>query len=376
MIIDRFEEILANTKRTTYAPGFLDRIAVALDLLRFGSARVRRTVMVPVYVTDLGVRRFTDPSVFFGENMRLGGQTPPPQEECVRLLAEADLSRLAQYLDAFILTVGDYDLCHEIILARSAELLAEGSAEVCINAGVITAGCSDPISLRLFDRAASESRSFPARFMAIHRAAAAEMKRFGRPEAGLRRLDELSTEIDEYRRSAPHEADVLDGVVKNLAALALVMLGDASASAREEEAANALLSAPGDLTALDASERGRYLTQVQINQSQLEYLGENVDSALRIARDNVNLCRVEAPEYVSESLTVAAYVAYRAGDLAEARAYVGEALPRLRCEASPTRLAAARKVLVGCYAKAGEPERAERLADLVASDPLGFVADE
>jgi hypothetical protein len=357
------------------APGFGERLEVAAHGGKPG--RGARSIAAPVYVSDLGIRRHDDPRLFFDAHMQLlafpAGPTPP---QVVDEMLGADIPDLAGLLDACILLTGDYDSAVKVIGDRLGEISASRVFALQLYAGVILAACGDPRCRKLFIAAASTARAHAgANAMALHRLAAAEIKRFRQPARGVEILDgidaqlELTNEREGEFSSADRET--LMSLTGNLRALALLQLGDASGAASEVARARDRVQLDG-LSSVDRSEAARYASQETINVAQVLVARGAVTDAIALLDENIRFCRANCPEYVGEALSVAAYAGYLADDFASSRVMAEGAIAELVHQATPTRLRVAREVLMATLVGLEDPDSARAVFQSIQDDPLGL----
>lgn len=366
--------LLAEHNPDEVAPGFTERLEVAS---RGGAeGQVARTIAAPYYLTDLGVRRFDDPAVFYRIHIELFRWSTQISAKATRsMLLSAPIGSLADLLDACILLLGDYDLAHEVAKARHAEILRDGGFKTQIYAGVIFAAQGDGNCREAF-RVAGEHPQAGAvqRFMANHRLAAAEIKRFGRPEQGM----EVLNHLDGAMFVALSTGEISNGdrfamvsVTANLRALALLSMHDFDGARREVERAREIFTVNG-LMKVKPGESARYAAQESINIAQLLSAGSDNMKAVEVLERNVDFCNEHCEEYLGEALSALAYAQYLSGDYSAAIDTAKRAIVRVAHEASPARLRAVREILIGALAESGLRSLAGAELELLESDPLGL----
>lgn len=354
---------------SAFAPGFIDRVRVAA----MGNT-LPRTIATPYYLTDLGIRRFDDPSEFFDLNVtETAWEGLHRREESVELIKSATLDNLADMLDSYILLVGDYNGALGAISNRLDEIEASGRSALQIYTAVLSSLQSDRRSLKMFTCAANSAKTLPKKIMALHRRAAAEIKRFKEPETGIRTLQELDMFVSSQGEEGSLSGDDVNCILSltsNLRALGFIASGEPELSMNEISRSVKLATLDG-LKVMSPSEAARYLAQGKINLAQ-SFLreGEN-QKALYTLRDNVTFCSSHALEYLSEAHATYAYGLYLSNDYIGAVEQAKHAVRRIAKEGSPTRLQAARKILIGALARVGNTSEAEEELKNLDADPLG-----
>jgi hypothetical protein len=352
------------------APGFAERLAVAA-----GRASGARSLAAPYYLTDLGIRRFEDPELFLSGHLELFTLDRASDLECDdALLRSVPLDRMGSVLDSFILMTGAYEAARDVVLARLEEIVADGAPGLLVQTGVLLAALGDGRARSALDRAATIAIHPTDRFMASHRLAAAEIKRFQRPEVGVRILANLDGMIDDAERTGAISAgdrELLLSVTANLRALALILLGRGS-EVRAEILRSRHLHTLDDLREVAPGEAARYGSQERINLAQvLSGDGEMVDAVSALA-ENLSYCRSVNHDYIGEALTALAYGQFRAELWTEAATTAAEAAHRIAFEASPARLRGARELQAASLDLAGDPGAARAVLSDLREDPLGL----
>lgn len=364
---------LAAVDHDAVAPGFVERLTVASN---GGRGTEPRSIAAPYYLTDLGVRKFEDPRVFTEAHLALFGLGPQPcAEEDLRLLGGTPVGDLGAVLDAFVLVTGDYATAHEAVAGRFDEVVAEGTPSLLVQVGVLCAAQGDD-RVRPALRRAAEVALYPTdRFMALHRLAAAEIKRFRQPVEGLRMLDALDEEIGAGERDgllSAGDRETLLSVTANLRALGLMRSGRGG-DVRPEIMRSRGLHTLDDLREVVLGEASRYGAQERINVAQVLSGDGEAAAAVEVLAENLEYCRVHNQDYVGEALTALAYGQFRAGQLGDAARSAADAARHIAFEASPTRLRVAREIEAAAYFSADDIDSARAALRAVETDPLGLT---
>lgn len=371
-VIDHLDYLLENLEGRPISPAFYERLNFTHAVLVGGSTPRVRSVAAPYYVTDMGVRQFTDPSVFYRMHLETAQIPALPSADLHALVSQNPVENLANLLDAIILFFGDYAAASSAIKIRASEILDSSEYQLLIQSGTIAAAAGLGLSLNLFEAAANCAGSDSEAYAALHRAAAFEIKRAKDPDAGIRRLEEAQRYID---------SSTLDGLInsalyKNLAALAYVK--NQSSSPQE-----ALEHAKVSFTAFINNDReadtplfaraSRYRSQIAINEAQLAIARGERQAAVAILEDNLRFVHMNAHDYSPEALSELSYAYYLDDKYEKALTASQEAISQLHMIGSLSALRSAREIAVASLAKLNRHKEASSLAELIESDPLGFA---
>jgi hypothetical protein len=364
---------LETVDRDAVAPGFVERLVVAASR---GRTQGPRSIAAPYYLTDLGVRKFDDPRVFTHAHLALSAREHLSDAgEDRRVLTRTPVEDLGAVLDAFVLITGEYATARDAIGSRFEELLPDGTPALLVQVGVLFAAQGDDRARIALRRAAEVAQLPTDRFMALHRLAAAEIKRFRQPDEGVRVLDALDREVDASRRSgvlSAGDGETLLSVTANLRALGLMRAGSGRDVRAEIVRSRGLHTLDG-LRQVALGEASRYGAQERINLAQVLFSDGEVGQAVEALEENVEYCRLHSTDYVGEALTALAYGQFRAGRFVEAARSAADATARIAFEASPSRLRAARQIQIAAYFRADEVEPARAVLRSMELDPLGLV---
>ncbi|GHS89949.1 hypothetical protein AGMMS50218_17240 [Actinomycetota bacterium] len=362
---------LVSLDHAAVAPGFAERLAATA-----GQSAEPRSLAAPYYLTDLGVRRFDDPRLFLAGHLEiLGHEHASATADDALLLRTTPVEALGHVLDTFILVTGDYPTAHTVVSERLEAILAGGTTGLLVQVGVLLGALGDERARLALTRAADIAHHPTDRFMASHRLAAAEIKRFNRPTAGLHLLDEIDREIDAARNAdtiSGGDRETLLSVTANLRALGLSRLGrpvDVYAEIVRSRGMHTL----DDLREVVLGEAARYGSQERINLAQVLADGGDLAASVATLEENVEYCNAVNPDYLGEALTALAYGQFRAERWADAASTATAATVRVAFEASPTRLRAAREIRLAAHARAGEEDQAREVLHACEQDPLGLT---
>ena len=364
-----------------FADGFIQRAAAAA----LPALPTSRDIRNPHYLTDLGVREFKDPGVFFEAHLALNPElhAERPDDDLGRTLdgwcrawvcGDVPVSRLSALFEVLIGFQGDWDAALHVAAFVAAHREGPVDHTLAVYAATTLAARADPLALPMFDTAARLAPTDADHFMVLVRKATYEFKR-NRSIAGGNAVLDLAVELlDRWRRDnllSPGDREVLHAVSGNLRALSHAMRKDWAGALQLLEHARAEIDAEG-LVVVDTDARGRYRAQIRINLAQTHWLRGDTEAALRVIEEHAELIVDDHPYSVSEALAIASYMNYRTGRYPRALTLGRRAERILRGEASPVRLASCRKTLIGALHRSGQSSLAERGCGLAARDPLGL----
>ena len=347
-----------------HSPAFFERLLLVQNANSHFHADDWRSLSAPVISTDLGVRRFDAFRDFYLEHCRIADIVPLPDQIVTQWLTQDPESFHAR-ADAALTFFGTYQAVSEAICQIFNSLLKEGSYETLILAGTVLASMSDSKARILFEQASAIAPSTTERYLAQHRLAATEIKRFSENSKGIEILHANAAELGELEQA----------LRLNLEALALVR--DGTPHAAENLLTDAKLIATrashsGRLSHVEKSMAARYLSQIAINIAQLKVAEEEYDAAVRELTENCSYLARSAPEYLSEALSELACALYFANRFESAIQIANQAFGRLYSIGDIRSIKALREIVVASYFKLGEENKAEKAADLIESDILGF----
>ena len=373
--VDWAGEVLRANSTRPFAHGFSERLGATRDV--YMPVREPRSIAAPYYLTDLGVRRFQDPHLFLDLHLQIFQLPPLPNERQDRdCLLSSSIKDFGSLIDACILLTGNYKAVRDAIILRHTEVLECDNALTKIYSGVALAALSDPRCASFFEAVSVAVSTTPeVSFMAQHRLAAAQIKKFEHPESGLDILNRLDRRMQRVKTNGGiTEGDYssMRAVTSNLRALAHLKLGDAKASRREIEISRSLSTLDG-LDRITKSESARYLAQENINLAQLLVQNGEENRAVEILETNRLFCETHCVEYLGEAVSALAYGYYLQGDYRKAIETSLAAIEIVALEASPTRLRVSREILVGSFAEVGEIESAIYYLQQMDEDPLGLT---
>lgn len=128
----------------------------------------------------------------------------------------------------------------------------------------------------------------------------------------------------------------------------------------------------GTISADEVSRASRYRSQVAINEARIRFRDGDERGAFAVMLDNVEFCRERSFDYLSEALCEASYLAYLIGDFDSSTRLGEEGFWRTYLIGSVRAIKTIREIIVSPLYKSGELERAENVASLIESDPLGL----
>lgn len=372
-VATRLEEAASSSR---VAPGFEERIAVAASFPD-GAGRAR-SIRAPYYLTDLGVRRFEDPSVFFLAHLESLGLASIKSEFDAALVDDAancDIRDYGSLADRYILLVGDYDHAEQVLGDAYLAVSQSTSFNSQLQLGVLALSVGDGQGLALLDKAAcSERVDYADKFMVTVRAAAALAKRLGRRSEALARLQAADDELEVLVSAgdvSDRDAALMRDVSANLAALVSVMQGDPDGAIARLAQADRPEPTVGD-GQLTSSQGNRYKAQRSINYATVLFREQRYDVAVACLERNLEFTRRYAPDYEGEAQSTLTYGLLLAERYEDCVLSAEKAIALVSQEASPARLKKVRSVLLACYVKMGRLSAAKEVSDLMEHDPLGL----
>jgi len=341
-----------------------------------------RPPSIPNYLTDLGVRRSDEPRMFFDAAQRAVGQAPLLED------ADTDLANFARrwsngeltepmaiwWLDANVSIAGFWRTAAVIAnhLDESPRRPCTARLRTYIGSALANEAPAEAERWFLLVSSAVDVTPDVAAAAAI-RIAAIHIKRKGSMRRGLSALGELSRQLEVWERDglmSPGDRHAMLAVAGNLRSLAETMAGDLQAATTTLARASVHAEA-GQLVSVDPDQRGRYASQIGLNQVQLTARIHGWNRAAADAVDHLERTRARHPGSVSEAVSFAAYSAYRAGDFDTAARLARDAEQATALEGAPLRLASARKILIAALSALERQPELHAAVDRLATDPLG-----
>ncbi|EJZ82432.1 hypothetical protein [Corynebacterium otitidis] len=349
-------------------PGLLRRIRIAQRI----SDRTIRDLASPHYLTDTGVRRAPEAKLFWNlilEHFAIEDRVR--SEELCRQAADESSQGIVGLIDDISLTIGDYQLMYRIVASALPRLAAPSDSYAATAVGMVLATAGDDRCADFFDTASVEQHPVD-KAMNLVRLAAYCIKRkkaYPRSQAALERAVGI---LDDSERSIkPAERHGCLASVYNLASLLALHTDGPMESARSLEAA--LDHAREAVMYPDRrSENARYGIQIFCNLAQLHCLREEYEETHKAILDNGTVFLEHAPEYRTEVDSCLAYINYLDGHFTDATRHAREAIRSIARQASPLRLAATRKVLIGSLIRLERTHDAAAEQDKLIHDPLGL----
>ncbi|EPD26923.1 hypothetical protein [Actinotignum schaalii] len=355
------------------SPAFWERVNLTQAVLLGHPKPASRSVAAPYFVTDLGVRKFADPAIFYREHLKEAAFEDPFTDEAIsQILTNTTIELLADFIDVLILFTGSYSAVAQWVDVNIEKLISNAPYPCLINAGTVAAAMENPISLQLFERASELSTNINDKYGAEHRAAAFEIKRMHSPEKAMQRLNACANKLNEAEPSAKTQLDL--ALLANLKALADIDLdtGNESVSLSQAEEKLTLLNNEFRISDTDTYSRGvRYRSQIAINRAQIEVSSGNYAGACQILSRNVDDARNGAYDYLSEALGEYAYSLFLNGEYEKALETAREAFWHNYCIGGVSGIRMVREIGIASLVKMGSAEKAEELCSVSETDLIG-----
>lgn len=372
-IVSHLDAVAESLTGKPASPAFPERYMVTRALMSCGDRPRIRSLAAPYYVTDLGVRRFRDPSEFYRAHLKYAQIDAIDLDKLLFVGLGLDVEGLASFIDASVLFFGAYETLARVVEERFDEIVESSLYDLQIYAGHVVSSVDCSSAITLFEAASRSGDSLSERYGAEHRAAAVEVKRLKAPKAGLERL---------FRAERDYVDGAVDGklnsaLAANLSALASLQLdGETGAydflKAAEGRVATLLRNGPDPVGREARSRAGRYRSQVAINEAQLHVFAGGHQDAVDRLEVNLGDAFEGAFEYLSEAQGELAYAKVLAGDYGGAISAGVEAFWRAQAIGAIGSVRAAREILVTALVRLGKVDVADSLVGLMERDVLGI----
>lgn len=375
-ILDHLDRFWNDRSYVAVSPAFPERLHLAWRVFNGEPVGIYRSIAAPVYVSDLGVRRSNDPSIFYAEHCKIFGMQRLGFEGSELAISQYyDDPGVARLIDAFILFFGDYDFVHDVIISHFEELVSAGNYALNVYAATVLAAVGDRRCLELFDRAVHNADTSSNMYSAQHRAAAFDIKRLGRADLAKERLLAASRFLDDS-----NEARLNKALLLNLEALAIAKSDIDGAYKMLRDASDLIRQVLESLEiGVDNNHRGmqsravRYQSQIAINIAQLSLSIGNEYKALKILQKNLINVDSVAPDYRSEAAAELAYVEYLCGLYRESISHCQDALIEFSRIGAIQSIRTTRELMCAAYSRAGDSDAAQKTASICDTDSLGLI---
>ncbi len=371
-IQDHLNELNTHLSGRPISPAFAERFRFLWDSLDSGVDFSGRSVGAPYYVTDMGVRLFDDPRLFYDAHLKLANTEAIPRSALKDFIHKSKLDNLKHRIDAAILFFGDYETVIDAIRERSSEILGSGDYELLIYCGVVTGACGDVKAIEFFDEAECVAHNPTNAYAAAHRSAAFEIKKLSASNKALQRLNIAG---ERYVCSNNFRQILDQALMYNLMALGYLKLGDPRSAEFMVKACECLESSSVCREDFDLdtwSMAGRYRSQIAINQAQLRVASSKPLDALKILKDNIRFIYEESYEYFPEALAEYCYVMYLNEEYDAVLDIGPDAFWRFQQIGSLSAMKSVREIMAACHFKLGSEGKAERVVEVFERDPLGL----
>ncbi|WP_146191939.1 hypothetical protein [Pseudoglutamicibacter cumminsii] len=281
-IPDHIAELRQALRYRRHSPAFFERSNLILNSLQPPESRASqwRSLAAPVISNDLGVRRFSDFRVFYLEHCKIASVDPIEGEKITSWITE-DRKSFSTRTDAAITFFGDYACVAEAITEVGEWLKGHGSYHDLLLSGTILAALSKVESTDYFELSAQRAEDSAQRYLANHRLAASQFKRFGHADRATETLDKSLSMEDVPERSRPLER----ALKLNLIALVELKGPDYSNSVSLLHEAEDLLKqflSTNTASPLELSMGARYASQIAINVAQIRVLKDDFVGAVKV----------------------------------------------------------------------------------------------
>ena len=345
------------------------------------------TIRTPAYLTDLGLRRWTDPGQFFALNLQLSPDIEEAHSD-LQLLDDISISSLigqwesdlvddstmTGHLESALVFSQNDDLARQIGAAIASSRRKPSSIRMMIDLASVMANIDAAKALSILDAACAQTPDPIGKALIMLRRASVLVKRAHDHSGASDVMDEMerlsALWCTEYRISESDQRVVL-GVVKNLRALSATQTGDLEGALHLVEEAVKLIGTE-NLVTVEADMAARYRAQARINRAQAQEAMGRRSEAVQTAVGHVDLVREDHPFSLSEGLLVASIFCAKSGDHSRTFEYAQEAELLVMREASPTRLAHSRRMKAIALDGMGRSAEARAVVETISEDRLGL----
>lgn len=358
-------------------PALFERINVAKEVISNGFYNKKRSVKAPQYLTDFGLRSFKDPYLFMKAHCNRLNIELPNAKEVYKELLNVSINILANWIDAIVLVLGEYEVCHHIIKNRYLEIVNNCTSEDLVKFATLCGAVRDSeISIKLFNEAELKAKNFNDKQVIYHRLDAVFLKRNSNLDNFYKKMDEIIQSTYEAKDSSEIVA-----LLDNLYALYLVMIKSSKHTEYLMSSRLLLINAKYILKNAinkfnsfnyELSEFIRYNSQISINQVQLELELKNYDLAETIIKENTNLVSKYNKEYICESLATLAYVLYKKMDYSKSVNTCIDAISEYSKVGGVTGIEEVKKLLVANFSNLKDHKSASNILLTIKADPLGM----
>jgi tetratricopeptide (TPR) repeat protein len=372
-VLNHLDQFKLALKDRAISPAFPERASVleyALSGHRLNAEA--RTTAAPLYTTDLGIRLFSETSLFYKTHLRIAGLNRLNSGVLLTEMNSAPLPNFATLLDAIVLFFGDSKVAETAIRHRFDEILEHRDYRTLIQSGVIFASLRNKDATALFEQAQNKSENASDAYAAAHREAAMQLKRFSDLSAAKTILNRAKEEYLDPD-SANHIAEM--ALYYNLYALIDLKEDNLAASVSDlqlaRENVDTVLKTNKD-NAPVFSRAARYCGQIVIDQAQLALREKNTKEAVSLLLNSVRFCAKISSEYLPEAMGELALTEYCAGHFHHAIQWSVRALDQFKYIGAINAIHSVRETLIASLTKIDKTEYANQLAATFSTDPLGL----
>ncbi len=356
-------------------PALFERINIAKKIIKSQNV-TKRSIKAPHYLTDFGLRKSESPSLFIKHHCNRLNKELPNKEEVLKELMAVEIEAITDWFDAIVLILGDYDICYLVLNNRLSEFKKINSVKDLIKLGTLCGIMKNAdLSLEFFKKASIVSKDKTTKNVLMHRIDTAILKRKKDEKSFFKYTSNM---IDKLLISK--DTDEIISLLDNLSAFQIIM--QKNNNHIDNLTFSRLLLLNGKMilkSAINAKEKidihltelVRYYSQISINQVQLELELKNFKIAENIIKEDIDLVEKYNGEYLSEALSTLAYVYYKENLYKEA---VNTSILALKEHADIGNLIGVKetkKLLIACFYKMNEIEKAEKVFLTIEIDPLG-----
>lgn len=336
-------------------PAFFTRLKLARALLN-GEKGLdnNRDLSAPHYLSDLGVRRLKDPSLYAQFISQEFNTKLPTIEEMVEEMNSIPIELLKYWFDITVLLTGQYQSIYKVVLDRFDEIIESNDYRLMLYSGTILSSCEDKKYHQMFSSAFSiNGLDWEDKLVLKHRIAVSDLKRDEDLVGFQKGIESI---LSEYDMSHSEKYWLIIGLVNNLYGLFLVK-NKADKTILEltmvnaDSILNAAMNSAHDVKRADMILR--YLGQVAINRAQIYMQLNKLERGISILKKGLQRDIEKNSLYAGEMYAGLLVLDYQGGHYSEALSFGQKALELYREVGNVTAMKEIYKLLILVYNKLG-----------------------
>lgn len=357
------------------SPALFERITNAKNIIN-GNHSNQRSVKAPEYLTDFGLRHSENPYLFMKLYCERLNKELPITEEVQVELQSLDINKLTEWIDAIVLTTGNYQVCYVCVKNRKVEIIQYCTNTELVKLATLCGASNDAeLAITFFKAALKKSSNIEDKKLILHRLDVVYLKRAKKIDDFYKYSQKLINSI-----LTSNDSEEVTALLDNLIALQLILPKQnhlnniALARLLLQNAKYILRDAINKIPDfnLKLSELVRYNSQISINQVQLELELKHYDLAEEIMLKNFDLVKKYNNEYLSEVLSSLGYIYYQEGNYKASIDYASKAIISHSQIGGISGMNEAKKLLIASLYKLNRIAEANEVFNTFKTDPLGI----